>query len=69
MTLNTQKTQECRLKELNPSFLYDLQHGEVSNEYWYIEKMSQSVVIHLMGGFYNKFLNSRIYIMTNLCLE
>jgi hypothetical protein len=33
LTLNTQKTQECYLRELNPSCLYDLHHGEVPNEY------------------------------------
>jgi hypothetical protein len=38
LTLNTQKTQECHLRELNPRFLFDLNHGEVSNEYQYIKK-------------------------------
>jgi hypothetical protein len=33
LTLNTQKTQECCLRELNPTFLYDLHHDKVSNEY------------------------------------
>jgi hypothetical protein len=35
----------CHLRELNSSFLYDLHHGEVSNEYQYIGKMSQSGTI------------------------
>ncbi len=33
LTLNTQKTQECCLRELNPTFLYNLHHDKVSNEY------------------------------------
>jgi hypothetical protein len=37
---------------LNPSFLYDLHHGEVSNEYQDIEKMSQSAPI---GGLWEGF--------------
>jgi hypothetical protein len=39
------KAWECRLRELNPSFLYDLHHGLVSNKYQYIGKMSQSATI------------------------
>ncbi len=42
---NTKKTQECRLKKLNPSFSYDLHNGQVSNEHQYIEKMSQSAIV------------------------
>jgi hypothetical protein len=42
---NAQKTQECRLRELNPSFSYDLHNGQVSNEHEYIEKMSQSAIV------------------------
>jgi hypothetical protein len=39
---NTRKSQECHFRELNPSFLYDLHNGQVSNQHHYIEKMSQS---------------------------
>jgi hypothetical protein len=52
LTLNTQKTHKCCFKELNPSFLYDLHHCEVSNKYQYIEKMSQSATI---GGLWGDF--------------
>jgi hypothetical protein len=50
--INTQKTQECRFRELNPSFLYDLHHGEVSNEYQYIKNKFQSATI---GGLWKDF--------------
>ncbi len=52
LTSNTQKTQKCNFKELNPSFLYDLHNGQVSNEHQYIEKMSQSAII---GGLWEDF--------------
>jgi hypothetical protein len=42
---NTQKTQECCLRESNPSFSYDLHNCQVSNEHQYIEKMSQSAIV------------------------
>jgi hypothetical protein len=50
LTLNTQKTQECCFKELNPSFLYDLHHREVSNKYQYIEKMPKVLQLVAYGG-------------------
>jgi hypothetical protein len=34
----TKNTQEFYFQKLNPSFLYDLYHGQISNEYQYIEK-------------------------------
>jgi hypothetical protein len=49
---NTQRTQECHLKELIPSFLYDLHNGQVSIEHQYIGKMSQSATI---GGLWGDF--------------
>jgi len=56
---NTQKTQECHFRELNPSILYDLHNGQVSNKHQYIEKMSQSATIGgLWEDFTSKFLDS-----------
>jgi hypothetical protein len=40
---------------LNPSFLYDLHNGQVSNKHQYIEKMSQSATI---GGLWGDFTSN-----------
>jgi hypothetical protein len=34
----TKNTQEFHFQKLNPSFLYDLYHGQISSEYQYTEK-------------------------------
>ncbi len=44
------KTQECCFRELNLSFLYDLHHGEVSNEYQDIETQNAPI-----GGLWGDF--------------
>jgi hypothetical protein len=33
LLLNTNKAQQCRIRELNPSFLFDLCQSMVTNEY------------------------------------
>jgi hypothetical protein len=32
LLLNIEKTQQCHIQELNPSFLFDLHQGMVTNE-------------------------------------
>jgi hypothetical protein len=40
--LNTEKVQQCCIQELNPSFLFDLHQGMVTNEHQYVTKMALS---------------------------
>jgi hypothetical protein len=42
------KVQQCRIQKLNPSFLFDLHQGMVTNEHQYVTKMALSAS---MGGF------------------
>ncbi len=42
---NMQYLKECCLRELKPSFSYDLHNGQFSNEHQYIEKISQSAIV------------------------
>jgi hypothetical protein len=47
LLLNTKKTQQCQIQKLNPSFLFDLHQGMVTNEHQYVTKMTLS---DSMGG-------------------
>jgi hypothetical protein len=49
LLLNIEKTQQCHIRKLNPSFLFDLHQGMVTNEYQYVIKMALNVS---MGGLY-----------------
>ncbi len=39
LLLNIEKTQQCRIQQLNLSFLFDLHQGMVTNEHQYVTKM------------------------------
>ncbi len=41
------KTQQCRIRKLHPSFLFNLYQGMVINEHQYVTKMALNVS---MGG-------------------
>jgi hypothetical protein len=47
LLLNIEKAQQCHIRKLNPSFLFDLHQGMVSNEHQYVTKMALNVS---MGG-------------------
>jgi hypothetical protein len=47
LLLNTKKTQQCCIQELNFSFLFDLHQGMVTNEHQYVTKMT---LCPMMGG-------------------
>jgi hypothetical protein len=40
LLLNTKKIQQCRIQELNPSFLFDLHQHMVTNEHQHVTKMA-----------------------------
>jgi hypothetical protein len=40
LLLNTEKTQQCHIRKLNASFLFDLHQGMVTNEHKYVTKMT-----------------------------
>jgi hypothetical protein len=40
LLLNTKKPQQCHIRKLNPSFLFDLHQGMVTNEHQYVTKMT-----------------------------
>ncbi len=46
------KTQQFRIWELKPSFLFDLHHG-ITNEHQYVTKMTLSAS---MGGLWGDFI-------------
>jgi hypothetical protein len=52
LLLNIKKTQQCHIQKLNPSFLFDLHQGMVTNEHQYVTKMTLSVS---MGGLWGNF--------------
>jgi hypothetical protein len=45
LLLNVKKTQQCRIQELNPNFLFDLHQGMVANEHQYVTKMTLCAMI------------------------
>jgi hypothetical protein len=51
-TIEYKKTQQCHIRELNPSFLFNLHQGMVTNEHQYVTKMGLSVD---MGGLCKNF--------------
>ncbi len=53
LLLNTRKTQQCHVQELNPSLLFDLHQGAVTNEHQYVTKMTLSAN---MGGLWGDFI-------------
>jgi hypothetical protein len=52
LLLNTGKAQQCRTRELNPSFLFNLYQCMVINEHKYVTKMAFSAS---MGGLWRDF--------------
>ncbi len=44
--------EQCRIRELNPSFFFDLHQGMVTNEHQYVTKMALRVS---MGGLWGDF--------------
>jgi hypothetical protein len=52
LLLNTKKTQQCHIQELNPSFLFDLHQNMVTNKHQYATKMTLSAS---MGGLWGDF--------------
>jgi hypothetical protein len=53
LLLNTRKTQQCCIRELNPSFLFDLHQGMVMNEHQYVTIMALNAN---MGGLWGNFI-------------
>jgi hypothetical protein len=48
LLLNVDTTQQCRIQELNPIFLFDLHQSMVTNEHQYVTKMALNASL---GGF------------------
>ncbi len=42
LLLHIEKTQQCHVRKLNPSFLFDLHQGMVINEHQYATKITLS---------------------------
>jgi hypothetical protein len=53
LLLNTKKTQQCRIQNLNPSFLFDLHQNMLTNEHQYVTKMVLSAT---KGGLWGDFI-------------
>jgi hypothetical protein len=51
--LNIEKTEQCHIQELNPSFLFDLHQGMVTNEHQYVVKMALNVNMGSLWGDFN----------------
>jgi hypothetical protein len=67
LLLNIEKTQQCHIQELNPSFLFDLHQGMVTYEHQYVTKMGLSANMEGLWGdfttiFWILFLQKSIYI-------
>jgi hypothetical protein len=52
LLLNTKKAQQFYIRELNPTFLFDLHEGMVTNEHQYVTKMTLNAN---MGGLWGDF--------------
>jgi hypothetical protein len=52
LLLSTRKAQQCHIQKLNPSFLFDLHQGMVTNEHKYVTKMALNAS---MGGLWGDF--------------
>jgi hypothetical protein len=74
LLLNIEKTQQCRshIRELNPSFWFDLYQNIVTNEHQYVTKMTLSASTRgLWGDFIvifwiAKYLQRPIYIWNKI---
>jgi hypothetical protein len=53
LLLNTNKTQQCHIRKLNSSFLFDLHQGMVTYEHQCVIKMALSAN---MGGLWIEFI-------------
>ncbi len=53
LLLNIKKVQQCQIQELNPSFLFHLHQGIVTNEHEYLTKMAQNAI---MGDLWEDFI-------------
>ncbi len=51
--MNIEKAQQCHIRELNPSFLFDLHQGMVTNEHHYVTEMALSAS---MGDLWGNFI-------------
>jgi hypothetical protein len=55
-TIEYKKTQQCHIQELNPSFLFNLHQGMVTNEHQYVTKMTLNASVgDLWGNFTTMF--------------
>jgi hypothetical protein len=72
LLLNTKKAQQCHIRELNPSFLFDLHQDIVTNEHQYVTKITLNASMEgLWGGFTTifwivEYLQRPIYIWNKI---
>ncbi len=70
LLLNTKETQQCCIQKLNPSFLFDLHQGMVTNEHQYVTKMALCATMRGLWGDFNAIFWIVEYFTTaNLYLE
>jgi len=50
LLLNTKNPQQCHIKKLDPSFLFDLHKNMVINEHQYVTKMALSASMEGLWG-------------------
>jgi hypothetical protein len=50
--IELKKTQQCHVRKLNPSFLFDLHQGMITNEHQYVPKITLN---DNMGGLWGDF--------------
>jgi hypothetical protein len=50
LLLNIEKTQQCCIRELNLSFLFDMYKGIITNEHYYVTKMALNVSMGSLWG-------------------
>jgi hypothetical protein len=53
LLLNTKKVKQCHIQESNPSFLFHLHQGIMTNEHEYVTKMAQNAT---MGELWEDFI-------------
>jgi hypothetical protein len=70
LLFNTKETQKCCIRKLNPSFLFDLHHGMVTNEHQYVTKMALCATMGGLWGDFNAiFWIAEYFTKVNLYLE
>jgi hypothetical protein len=50
LLLNTKKAQQCHIRNLNPSFLFNLHQGMVRNGHQYVTKITLSANMGSLRG-------------------